>query len=817
MQAMPRGVMLSVMLSEDQADKLINEDMSVEIAVVNSSNMCVLSGTEEEIEKIEHKLENLEVEYVRLKTSHAYHSKMMQGAATEYRDFIKSVKLNVPKKKYVSNLTGDFINEEEAIDPEYWVNHMLNTVKFEQGVKKLLNNSRYVLIEVGPGKALSTLVKAHKEYNNDQIVENLVKHAKDVVDDNLYLMRKLSMIWMAGVSVNWEEYYKEYNARRISLPTYSFDRKRYWIDDSDAKLMNLIIPQTRELKLEDTSIKSKEISENDESYENIDSNRPELTTEYIKSSNDLEQMLVDLTEEILGINKIGIKDNFFELGADSLKCAMLSRKIHRKMKVEIPINEIFIHPTVEGISKYIKDIKKTFYNQIEKLDTKQYYEVSSSQKRMYILSKMDENGISYNIPDALEIVGKLDRNRVKKAINSLIQRHESLRTSFEMIEGEIVQKVADEAEIQILYYDLIKEENVKEEKINEIKEHFVQPFDLNEAPLFRVGIIQVEEEKNILIFDLHHIVCDGISMRVIIKDFVKAYSEEESTELKLQYKDFAAWQNKMINSEALKLQEEYWIKQFEKGVPILNLPTDYERPKVQSFEGDQIYFELDKDIKKGLEKLAQETETTMYMIQLAAFNILLSRCCGDESIVIGSPIAVRHHGDLENIVGMFMNTLPMKNFPEGNKTVEEFIREVKINALNAYRNQDYPLDELIEKIKLDKDKSRNPLFDVMLIQQSRDIRNEEISELTISPYRLKKKSTMVDISMYLYEEYEKLTLVMEFCTKLYKRETAERMINDYVKVLEIIANDSSILIKNINFDTDVKLLDEVAIDVEFNL
>ncbi|MCR3758486.1 amino acid adenylation domain-containing protein [Clostridium felsineum] len=814
MQSMPRGAMLSVKLSEKEVRSLINEKTSIQLAAVNSSNMCVVSGKKEDIHAFAQQLEDKEIDYVGLKTSHAYHSNMMEGASKLYKKYLNAINLNPPRRKYISNLTGNLISKEEATDSEYWVKHMLNTVRFKEGIEKLLNSSQYALIEVGPGKSLSTLVKANKKYDKQQIVENIIRYVKEEKEDNLYFLEKLSRMWIRGLSINWKEYYNGTNTRRISLPTYSFEKKRYWIDDKNMKSINSIISKGEEFELDDTSISIKDISNYDEYSEDY---RRNLSSEYIEPSNEVDSKLVQIVGQILGISKIGIRDNFFELGADSLKCAMLGRRIYKETGVQIPISIILFHPTVEAVSKYISKNNKAIYSEIEKIGVHKYYEVSSAQKRMYILNKMNENSVGYNIPDSLEIIGELDRNRVKKAIEELTKMHESLRTFFEMIEGKVVQKIVNDVKIDISYYDLTNEKGDEESRISKIEEKFVRPFDLGKAPLFRTGIIQVGQEKNILIFDFHHIICDGMSMRIIMKDFIKAYNGEELPKLKLQYKDFAAWQNKIFKSENIKKQEEYWIKQFNKDAAVLDLPTDYNRPKVQSFEGNQIYFELDKYVREGLEKVSQETKTTKYMLELAAFNILLYRYSGNENIIVGSPIAVRKHADLENIVGMFMNTLPIRNFPSGNKKVSEFIKEVKANAIEAYENQDYPLEELITKIKVNKDKNRNPLFDVMLIQQDRERINAQIPGLTIKPSRFKKKSTMIDISMYIYEEDEKIILLVEYCTKLYKKETIKRMVDDYVRILKTISSNLNVLIKDINLNADVTLLKEVSIDVNFNI
>ena len=283
-----------------------------------------------------------------------------------------------------------------------------------------------------------------------------------------------------------------------------------------------------------------------------------------------------------------------------------------------------------------------------------------------------------------------------------------------MIDGEPVQRVHKELDFKLSYTE------TKEEDIPSIIEEFIRPFDLSKAPLLRIGLAKVSEHKHIFLFDMHHIISDGISMNILIKEFISLYGGEKLPELKIQYKDFSAWQNELFKTEGIKKQEEYWLNTFSGEIPVLNMPTDYPRPAVQSFEGDSIDFNVDSELTKELNKLAAETGSTLYMVLLAAYNVLLSKYTGQEDIVVGSPIAGRQHADLDNIIGMFVNTLAMRNFPESSKTFKEFLAEVKDNALRAYENQDYQFEELVEKLNIPRDMSRNPLFDTMFVMQNTD-------------------------------------------------------------------------------------------------
>ncbi|MBN4049409.1 AMP-binding protein, partial [bacterium AH-315-N14] len=392
--------------------------------------------------------------------------------------------------------------------------------------------------------------------------------------------------------------------------------------------------------------------------------------------------------------------------------------------------------------------------------------------------------------------------------DKLIQRHESLRTSFEVLEEGMVQRIYKEVDFEIDKYE------VKEEKeIAGIIKSFIRSFDLGKAPLLRVGLIKVHPQKHILMYDMHHIISDGTSMGVLVREFSKLYGGDELPELRIQYKDYAVWQNELFRSEKIKAQEEYWLKQFEGEIPVLNLPTDYQRPSVQSFEGDRVNFELHSEITEKLRKIARETGSTMYMVLLSAFNILLSKYSGQEDIVVGSPIAGRPHADLENIMGMFVNTLAMRNSPSGEKTYREFLREVKENALGAYENQDYQFEELVDNLKVARDFSRNPVFDVMFVLQNTEMEELSLEGIAIRQYKSDNQISKFDMTLTAVEGKVSIGLSIEYCTKLFNKDTVERMYRHLENIILTATDNPDMKLGEIEILTEEE---KQQILIEFN-
>jgi amino acid adenylation domain-containing protein/FkbH-like protein len=523
-----------------------------------------------------------------------------------------------------------------------------------------------------------------------------------------------------------------------------------------------------------------------------------LRTDYAAPTNELEEKMVDIWQKLLGLEKIGINDNFFELGGHSLKAITLVSHIYKEYNVEISLTQIFQKPTIKLLVNYINGLDKRLYYQIESVTEKEYYMVSSAQKRLYLLDLIGSNNIAYNLPSSFIIEGNLNLDKLEKTFQKLIQRHESLRTSFAIINAIPVQKIHQEIDFKIKYFE------TQEHVLPEIIKEFIRPFDLSQAPLFRVCLVSIETEKYILLVDMHHIISDGVSISILIREFGELYAGKELPELRIQYKEFSEWQNQYLYTDYAKQQREYWTNQFADEIPVLNLPMDYPRPVVQSFEGNRIPFIAEPKLVKGLQRITHETGTTMFMVLLASFNVLLSRYTGQEDLVVGTPIAGRLHSDLNNVVGMFVNTLTMRNQPIGEKSFSEFLNEVKEKALKAYENQEYQFDEMVEHLKITRDLGRNPLFDVMFAMQNFTQNEINLTEqgLRVKPYDFGNPVAKFDLTLSAFEIGEKISFNLEYCTKLFAKETIERMTGHLLMILEQISGNSDIKLSEIELMTE---------------
>ncbi|APB82305.1 non-ribosomal peptide synthetase [Bacillus amyloliquefaciens] len=514
---------------------------------------------------------------------------------------------------------------------------------------------------------------------------------------------------------------------------------------------------------------------------------------YTAPRNVTEMKLCALWEEVLKNGPVGIRDHFFERGGHSLKATALVSRIAKEFGVQVPLQDIFARPTVEELASVIQDLEESSYEAIQPAKKQDTYPVSSAQKRMYVLQQLEDGGVGYNMPAVLELTGPLDRSRLEETFRQLVERHESLRTSFETgPDGEPVQRIHDSVPFQL--------------DEAESADAFVRPFCLEEAPLFRAALVKESDERHLLLTDMHHIISDGVSVNTLIKEFGELYAGRSLGPMRLQYKDYAVWQRSFQEKEGYQKQEAYWLKRLEGELPVLELPADKPRPAVRSFAGGSVSCTLDADTASGLHRIARDHGSTLYMVLLAAYNTLLARLSGQEDIIVGSPIAGRPHKDLEPILGMFVNTLAIRTEPKGDKRFTDYLAEVRQAALEAYEHQDYPFEELVERLGVQRDMSRNPLFDVMFVLQNMERESLNLNELHLTQAAdTGHKTAKFDATLYAAEGSDgSISFDFEFNTDIYQKQTIEKWLSYFTRILTKVIEDQTIPLGDIHVLDDAE-------------
>ncbi|NIM10482.1 MAG: amino acid adenylation domain-containing protein [Candidatus Aminicenantes bacterium] len=553
--------------------------------------------------------------------------------------------------------------------------------------------------------------------------------------------------------------------------------------------------------------------------------RPELSRAYAAPGNETEQALANTWQEFFGIQQIGVFDDFFELGGDSLKALSLLTKIQKEFHSDVSLTDFFNSPFIRGMADIIAGSGKRLYTPIEPSEKKEYYLLSSAQKRLFFIQQLDLESTTYNLPEIVRLEGRVEKGKIETTYKKLVERYENFRTSFEMMGEEAVQQIHQEVDFKIEYFDLTTGdlESVESGGWNDDRQFsqekvirdFIRPFDLSQAPLIRVGLIKEKTQGYILIEDTHHIIIDATSYGIFLREFMELYAGKELSPVRLQYKDYSELHNHGKGSDYLGSQEAFWLEQFKEEIPVLHLPTDYARPAFQSFEGDKLHFKVGSKETAALRRIAQQEGATLYMVLLAVFFVLSAKLSNQDDIIIGSPTAGRRHADLQQMIGMFVNTLALRNNIVWEDTFTVFLRKVKQNVLKAFENQDYQFEDLVEKLgeEINRDTSRNPLFDVMFSLQNMEFSDLKIPGLTLKPYEFKRGTAKFDLMLLSYEIEDWLGFTFEYCSKLFKEETIERFANFSKKIITQVAEDPRKRISHIEI---ISKEEKQQLLVEFN-
>lgn len=511
--------------------------------------------------------------------------------------------------------------------------------------------------------------------------------------------------------------------------------------------------------------------------------------ELILPQNEIEKKLAGIWEKVLGVQRASVTENFFETGGDSLLAITLSLRISKEFNIELTVKDIFEKVTIRELALYIQQMDQCNQTSINLIAIKDSYPVSSAEKRIFILNRFENIGTAYNMPIVMTVNGYLDKDIIEDAFNQLIERHESLRSSFEFQSGQPVRKIRDEIEFHLSYLE------TEAKNLEDVIGRFIKPFNLEMAPLMRVQVVKTQD-KQLLLIDLHHIIADGFSINILIEDLRAILKGEELPKLPVQYKDFAVWHNELLGSDSYEKQKEYWLNIFDGEIPVLNLPTDFPRTSSQSYSGDRVTAVFDQTLTSKLNSLAFDNQTTLFTVMLAGYYILLARYSSQDDIVIGSPVLGRNHVDVQSIVGMFANTIALRNFPLGELKFNDFLGKVKESVFNALENQNYPFEKLVEELNIPRDAGRNALFDTMFILQNYNVSEINLNVIQLKPYNFNHRIAKFDLSLLVFENKDQLVLEFEYCTKIFRQETIWRMVGHFENILnDLVQNPEQCLSK----------------------
>lgn len=531
--------------------------------------------------------------------------------------------------------------------------------------------------------------------------------------------------------------------------------------------------------------------------------------EYIQPRNATEQMLLGMWEDILVKKDISVTDNFFDAGGHSLKAVRLISRIYKETGLRIELRQVFSANTIAQQAALLSTANAGKFTTITPVAEQPYYDVSHAQKRIWLLEQTHVSGV-YNIPESFELAGKLDEAKFNEAFRYLVQRHESLRTTFITVEG-IPKQVVHAAEnfpFAIENIDLRNDAEKEKNALSLVDQESWRPFQLDKAPLLRATLIRMEDERYIFLLIMHHIVSDGWSMDIIANEVLTVYDallqgEEPGLQpLRIHYKDYTAWQNHELSGECMLEHKNYWLSQFASPSPVLQLPADMPRPALKTYKGATACARINTVLKKELKELALRQDCTLFMLLTSAIKTLFYRYTGQEDMVIGTSVSERDHPDIENQVGFYVNMLPLRSRFSGSDTFLELLSFVKKTSLDAFSHQVYPFDQLIDDLRLSKDLSRSPLFDVVITMQNTALQDEALPEfrnIAVNDYNKSEKLAKFDLTLFFTEHEHGIEFNILYNTSIFHQSRVERMQQHFINLLHGIVKDPAVPVKVIPY------------------
>ncbi|WP_426094743.1 amino acid adenylation domain-containing protein [Flavobacterium sp. DSR2-3-3] len=533
-------------------------------------------------------------------------------------------------------------------------------------------------------------------------------------------------------------------------------------------------------------------------------------------ANETEKKLIQIWKEILNVERIRLDDNYLFLGGNSIKLIQLRLRIQQKFDVELSIFDLFSNAVLKEQAKLIAESKKSIFEQIAKADTQEYYDLSSTQYRMWVLSQIESSSVAYNMPNAFLFKGAIDTLKFNDSFRTIIERHEILRTSFKTNqEGEVHQYIKPANEV---VFDIIEKDFTNSNSLEEIKPYLIslnaKPFNLEKSPLVRAYLIKVNENEHVFFFTMHHIIGDGWSSLILFKEIINTYNsflnneKSELSDLSVQFKDYVLWSQNETHTEKNKVSETYWLDQFSGELPALELPSFKKRPLTKTNNGNKIEHVYSAAFTKKLKLFSETQNVTLFMTLMAGINTLLARYSGQDDIIVGTPVAGREHPSLENQIGPYLNTVAIRTKFDENESFASLLTKERQLLLDSYEHQNYPLDELVWKLSLQQDNSRSFLFDVLVVLQNQNqVTNldttEELSGIKIESVDFENNFSKFDLT-FTFVETENLNLSITYNTDIYDQFLVQRIFPHFENLLTQLISQPAVAIDKADYLTETE-------------
>ncbi|MBA6304371.1 non-ribosomal peptide synthase/polyketide synthase [Colwellia sp. MB02u-14] len=525
-----------------------------------------------------------------------------------------------------------------------------------------------------------------------------------------------------------------------------------------------------------------------------------ISANYEAPVTNTEKSLHTLWSDILKLTQVSVTANFFELGGHSLLATRLVSAIRQSLSVELPLKMLFEKSTIRALAEEIdeklgnEDVQTTGLAAIESVSRTEDLPLSFAQQRLWFIDQMDTASANYNMPMAIRFQGNLNIDALQRAFDTIIARHESLRTVFKTQEGQAVQVILEPKEVLIPLIDLPTSDSNLEALVNE---HALRSFDLSTDLMLRVTLVRENSNSHVILFNMHHIASDGWSMSVLISEFTQLYKAyiagdtDPLTPLNIQYADYAHWQRQWLNGSVLEQQLSYWEQKLNGLPPLHDLPLDYSRPAEKTYHGAVYNHNISGSCANGLNELSKRSSTTLFMTLQAAFSVLLSRYSNETDIVMGTPVAGRTQAEVESLIGFFVNTLVLRLDLDNNPSFDAVLAQARQVSLDAFAHQHVPFEMLVENLQPERSLSYTPLFQIMFVLQNNEQPLENMEDISLSRVKQERTLAKFDLTLTMSEQADGLSVNWEYNRDLFAQESIEQMAKCFTVLLDSIIKDSA--------------------------
>jgi len=782
MQSMPEGAMLSLRNSREDVEAAL-ADYDVSVVVVNGPELTVVGGERAVIEGLKADLEKEDIRSNLLRTSHAFHSAMMNNAVIPFIEEISKYRLSKPTIPFISNVTGSWITEEDAIDPSYWGNQIRQPVNFSRGIDSLCSEEDTILLEVGPGSTLCTLCQFQDSPVGDIPSVNSVQQLQHDINDVEFIYNALGQLWQKGYKDAFSGIYAGEIRKKVPLPGYSFERRSYWLEKvSDS--------------LEESAVQVRKVRFGEQFAGIADKGKP-----------DVRSIIEDVWCKVLGFSEIKGEDNFFDLGGHSLVAAQVLSMLQNKLSVQVPLSLLNSSSTFLDFTRSVEelcDINPLSADDAETVEKQiqSSWPLSPQQKRLWFFREYAGILLHYNLAQTVLIQGGIDLSLIKRAVDFVMSIHESFQVEFSSENGEIIVHRSESPRVsEIFHLTGVSSDEQDSEILEEIKRENRRVKDLENEAL-RVVIYAFSDERAAVVLYIPHILSDGMSFNVFCEHLAKACRNlaggreiSEGLHMEFQYSDYVSWLELKSPSET-KSQEVFW-KEYLADIPdLIQLPSERPRPLELSGLGSALHFYLNERESENIKDFCREKRVTPFVFFLSCFYLLLWKYSSQKQIMVGVSSANRSQDEFRSIIGFFVDMIPVKADLNSRYCFAEWIEFIGNSFSQAYDNKDIGFEKIVELSGIKRAANVHPLFQVTFNYLKMAEEGMVGDDFSLHELVVDRGVSEYDLTLYMWEE-ESFCGVFEFAEDILDADQVERMQSHFREIVSWALDNRSGMIRDL--------------------